>query len=114
MIDVSKTFPARVWDGGDKTQREKDIIVAFSDGTCIDKNWDNWSHYELIKEPTFRKFRDLDEFVQWMRDTGRTDTRYIDFKGAFCGSINVTPATNFELLLMCKWFDNGEPIGIKE
>lgn len=119
VIDISKTFQAYVWDGDNEPKYDgrdeiREIVVAFSNGECIDSNLAVWEHYELIKEPMFRKFRNHAEFIQWLRDTGRTDTRHLDFKGAFWGSLNVTPATDFELLLMCKWFDNGEPIGVKE
>ena len=118
VIDVSKTFPACVWDGDDEPKNKGDeireIVAAFSNGGCIDSRLAVWEHYELIKEPRFRPFRDLDEFIQWMRDTGRTDTSHFGAQGSFWGSLIVTPATDFELLLKFKWFDNGEPIGIKE
>lgn len=114
VIDISKTFQAYVWDDNIEVKKERDIIVAFSDGSCFDKERFFWTNYELIKEPTFRPFRNRDEFIQWLRDTGRTDMRFINKKGDLNTFFMAYSSGKFNQYINCKWFDNGEPIGIKE
>jgi hypothetical protein len=118
VIDISKTFPARVWNGDNEPKNKGDeireIVAAFSNGACVDSHFATWEHYELIKEPAFRPFRDREEFFKWLRETGRTDMRYIHENGTMFTLNTIIDSTVFDDYIKCKWFDNGEPIGIKE
>ena len=115
VFEEMPKFKARVWDDDFPQIYEKNVIVVGSKGWCIDDKRSFWPHCELIEEPKFRPFRDRDEFIQWLRDTGRTDMRVIDESGDMM-TINYIYGhiTKLDDCLKLKWFDNGEPVGVKE
>jgi hypothetical protein len=113
VFEEMQKFKAKVWDYEGDKPIEKEIVYVDKSGACIDINRMHWCNYKLIQEPKFRKFSDRDEFIQWLRDTGRTDMRVIDENGDVFSILPISAMSRFEEIIKYKWFDNGEPVGVK-
>lgn len=114
VFEEMPKFKAKVWDDNGTKPEEEHILYVYKSGRCRDTDGAVWDNYELIEEPKFRPFRDRDEFIQWLRDTGRIDMRVIDESGDMYTIIGVTEDCAFREIFKSKWFDNGEPVGVKE
>lgn len=131
MFDYKNPVWVEVKDNAQVEWKRCILYQEHADGscTCIDNSCiDNvlsgkspvyrtmlWRQYRHIKEPTYRPFKDFDEFLEHIKTTGRHNLLLMSIEGDLIMPYPFNKYSNWKNLFKThKWFSDGEPFGILE